>query len=494
MTSRARDELTEFRARLDGGIGRAVQDSRLGDWPAADKQALARWDPGADFAILKDIGGKQWLQAPRVPAAIDRLEERFREDRELLLAVLFAPASALDRVREKAPGGTVAWWAGMCWVAEAARRVAGDAEPPSGHAVGDSEVLLPLAIRLRFLALSESMRWRGETGRAWWFAPAYQDFNGSRLVQRVNGDQLWHELVGQCQQARREWLSVLSAYQSNPHLVQATPRQFEAELDAVVFRHRRGAPLGLSPAQLTDAAPLTAEDKAIIAEVTNEHWLPRFNLRRVLSIAAHGDDGTLSVPRLAVGAGAVLLGLAAAGCVGFLHTQWAAFVSALCYLLVGGGILAFGPAWAAPWLLRMPAAAAVGIIALLSVLAGGWLGTPHVGLLASLVLIAVATGYLAVQLRQHGIERWALTRALAVAAIGTGHALMVSLIGLVYVAPAFALKEKSLASLWSSPGYWHTGLVLLLATAWCLAVGVFSQILWDDRPITAPLAHTSWRK
>ena len=32
-----------------------------------------------------------------------------------------------------------------------------------------------------------------------------------------------------------------------------------------------------------------------------------------------------------------------------------------------------------------------------------------------------------------------------------------------------------------------------LALGGCLAVGVFSQILWDDRPITAPLAHLSWR-
>jgi hypothetical protein len=36
-------------------------------------------------------------------------------------------------------------------------------------------------------------------------------------------------------------------------------------------------------------------------------------------------------------------------------------------------------------------------------------------------------------------------------------------------------------------------MLLVLAAAWCLAVGVFSQILWDDRPITAPLAHLSWR-
>jgi hypothetical protein len=81
----------------------------------------------------------------------------------------------------------------------------------------------------------------------------------------------------------------------------------------------------------------------------------------------------------------------------------------------------------------------------------------------------------------------------AVAAIGAGHALMVSLIGLVVVAPAFIANGSSLAVLWRHPGYRHAGLLLALATVWCLAVGVFSQILWDDRPITAALAHLSWR-
>ena len=61
----------------------------------------------------------------------------------------------------------------------------------------------------------------------------------------------------------------------------------------------------------------------------------------------------------------------------------------------------------------------------------------------------------------------------------------------------FADLERSAESfpsaLWHRPGYGRAGMVLLLATAWCLAVGVFSQILWDDRPITAPLAHLSWR-
>ena len=82
---------------------------------------------------------------------------------------------------------------------------------------------------------------------------------------------------------------------------------------------------------------------------------------------------------------------------------------------------------------------------------------------------------------------------MAVTAIGGAHALMVSLVGLVAVAPAFVASGQSLAHLWHRPGYGHAGMVLLLATAWCLAVGVFSQILWDDRPITSPLAHMAWR-
>jgi hypothetical protein len=70
---------------------------------------------------------------------------------------------------------------------------------------------------------------------------------------------------------------------------------------------------------------------------------------------------------------------------------------------------------------------------------------------------------------------------------------MVSLIGLVIVAPAFVSGGRQLAAVWHRPGYGHAGLLLALATAWCLAVGVFAQVLWEDRPITASLAHLSWR-
>ena len=90
-------------------------------------------------------------------------------------------------------------------------------------------------------------------------------------------------------------------------------------------------------------------------------------------------------------------------------------------------------------------------------------------------------------------ERRAHLRLIQQAGVGAVHALLVSLIGLVAVAPAFIPDGAALDAIWRRPGYGHAGMVLLLSTAWCLAVGVFSQILWDDRPITAPLAHLSWR-
>lgn len=493
---RSRDDLSELGARLAGGVCPAAQRSRLGRWKDADTRALKSWEPGVHFAILADgtRRGATWNGASRVQEVIDQLTDRFREDRRLLFAVLFAPDRMLARIRDETRGGLAGAWMGACWAAEAAWKVVNDGEQVSGYAAGDRELLFPLAARLRFLALSEPMRWRAELDRAWWFGEADQDADGTELVQRVLGDEPWPVFVGQCREARRVWVDCLAAYQSHSYLVQASPAELEAELAAVVFRHGRGAPLGMSGVPLTDRASLTAEDKAVVADVTNQHLLPRFDLLRVVSMAVFGGGGRLSPWRLAVGVTAVLCGLAAVGFAGFLHVQCAAALSAACYVVIGIGIMTFGPEWSAPWLLRMPAAAAVGVIALVGLIAGGWAGAPRVGLPAAIVFTVASCGYLAVQLRNHGVAGRSLARSLAVAAIGAVHALMVSLLGLIYVAPAFVPEAGRLDAIWHSPGYLYAGLMLLLSTAWCLAVGVFSQILWDDQPITAQLAHQRWRK
>jgi hypothetical protein len=81
-----------------------------------------------------------------------------------------------------------------------------------------------------------------------------------------------------------------------------------------------------------------------------------------------------------------------------------------------------------------------------------------------------------------------------VTAVAAVHATLVALIGLVLVAPSFVNKGDSLHELFTNHAQAaQAGTVLALAAAWCLTVGVFSQVLWDDRPITAALAHLKWR-
>jgi len=77
------------------------------------------------------------------------------------------------------------------------------------------------------------------------------------------------------------------------------------------------------------------------------------------------------------------------------------------------------------------------------------------------------------------------------------HAMLVAAIGLAVLLPAFADHGGDLTGCWAH-GRCPTGalpswLLFMLATAWAYASGVFAQILWDDQPFTAPLAHQRWR-
>jgi hypothetical protein len=110
-------------------------------------------------------------------------------------------------------------------------------------------------------------------------------------------------------------------------------------------------------------------------------------------------------------------------------------------------------------------------------------------------------GYLVIEVRNHGVAAGrALARALAISLVGAVHALLVCLAGLALIAPAYVdvttaghrpiVRISSRFAGTDVAGSWH---LLSVATAFCLAVGVFSQILWEDRPITAPLAHSTWR-
>jgi hypothetical protein len=484
--------LTGFRDRLTGGTGPAIQRGRPPGSGATDSEALRTWQSGA-FAQLGDVRDDTW-NAGQADAVISTLAGQLRENRRLLTAVLLAPDRVLDwRIGQYDPArgkALIDCWTEMCCLAEAAwQATAPDLPAAGGYAAGDAAFLRPAAARLRFLVLSEPMRWRGKDS-AMWIKPD-EVFGGSGALDRVLGKESWYLLIGRCREARTAWRTFLDAYQSHPVLSQAMPGELEQELRVLVLRgtRRLSAPLGLSVNPLSEPRPLTPEDKTLISDVIERHMLPRFDLVTVASVALFDYRPGWRAVRLTVCGAAVLAAVAALACAAALLGRPAAVAAVICYLLICAGVLVLPGEWGMMWLLRMPAAAAVGMVVLIPVLP-----TPPGGWAAVAVLAAASSGYLLIEVRNHGVSPGAACRrALLVAIIGAVHALMVALIGLVVVAPAFVPDGRGLRALWTHPGYGHAGTAVALAAAWCLSVGVFSQILWDDRPITAPLAHLSWR-
>jgi hypothetical protein len=496
--------LAEFRARLEGGVRPATVRGRAANLDVRHEQAIGAW-PGDTFAVLGSIHDNPWPADHEPAVTIRAVKTKLQSGPPLLDAVLFAPHTLLDRLLDtyRSPAtGPVDSWLAMTWTAEAAWCAITDGLPAAaGYAAGDAELLTPLAARLRFLALSEPSRWRAEQARAWWARPPDRTPGGNRVVNRAFGPESWPELVARCVEARRIWQRCLDEYQSHPVLAHAEPGELEQELRELAFRHgklrlrsRAMVPLGLSGKPLADPALLTAEDQAVIADVTERHLLPRFAWLTAARLALYDDHRAWKWARVLSGIAVTGAGLAAIGLAAALHVRDATIAALICYGLLCGGVLVLPRGWGAMWLLRMPAASAVGIIALISLLSAGLAARSPTDWRAAAVLAAVSLGYLLVEVRNHGAGRVAaVARALLVAGIGAIHALMVSLIGLVVVAPAFVAAGPGLDKLWSRPTYGHAGLTLALAASWCLTVGVFSQILWDDRPITAPLAHLSWR-
>jgi hypothetical protein len=490
--------LAGLRGRLSGGVQPAAARSRPADFDYRDGRALQDW-PAGTFAALGMIHGISWNAGDAPLATISAVTGQLRDRLPLLAAVVFSPHDVLDVLAgvSSDPGKRAAdCWLAMAWTAEAAWCAVTGSPAPGG-----AELLRPLAARLRFLVLSEPSRWRADPD-GWWARPPDRIPGGNRVLSRAFGPASWHDLIARSQQARRAWQACLDEYQSHPLLAQAEPRELEREVGALVFRQpaaaspfRLAAPLGLSVRSLADPAPLTAEDKTVIADSLERHLLPRFAIAAVASLALYDDRPRWRWARVLFAAGAALAGTAAAALAAALLIHPAVWLTAVCYLLICAGTVILPGGWAGMWLLRMPAAAAVGVIALISFLPGGWLRTPPGGWAAVAALAAASLGYLLIEARNHGVGIGAAARrAPLVALFGAAHAVLVSLIGLVVIAPAFVQDGGQLGVLWSRPGYGHAGLVLALSAAWCLAIGVFSQVLWEERPITAPLAHITWRR
>ena len=262
----------------------------------------------------------------------------------------------------------------------------------------------------------------------------------------------------------------------------------------LVFRHRGGGlvrhvdePLGIPAAPVDKQAPLTAEDRAFIADVADRHLLPRFALPTVVRLGLFDDvqlaalgaedcsgcrrgdrsgrsglcPGSASGPRRRPRRG--LLPAHLRGVSRFSRRN-------------GGrcGCCACPPprrSGSSPWPACCPVAGFTRRRAA-GWRRGRWPRSRSATCWSRRATTACARGA-------------APLRSALVVVVGAVHALLVSLIALVVVLPAFVGDGQGLLVWIGIPATATRGVVLALAAAWCLAVGVFSQILWDDRPITA---------
>ena len=528
--------LSRLRGRLRGGVYRSVNAARPADYAHQDEKVLEEWPVRREFTALSLIHGDDsaWKDSGEPERVIARLAAAMTARPTLLDAVVYAPDKVLDRLLiscgargEHPPGGAlVNTWIALCWTVEAAWQVVTSAGGPAdagGPAIAaeDLAAMRPVAARVRFLLLSEPMRWRGwrkrqwrpfRRGDAWWdWAPDRQFGGGYGVLGRVLGPGSWERLVDTCRAARAEWRDCLDNYQSHRLLRRARPADLEDDLRLILFRHEGWSrPLVLTGRPLAEPAGLTFEDREVIESAVERHLLPRFAIGPVTRLMLDDDQPARRFLRIilaALAAGAALC--AAIFAVVLLRVHLALLAAAACYLFICAGVLLPIEGWGRIWLLRMPAAAAVGIIALDSFMPGGWLTslTPggrdalpavwggRLGWHAAAALAAASFGYLVIEARNHGVAPVrAIARAAAVTVIGALHALMVALIGLIVIAPAFVGSGQELHDMWAHLTPAHARMILFLATAWCLAFGVFTQILWDDQPITAPLAHMRWRR
>lgn len=301
--------------------------------------------------------------------------------------------------------------------------------------------------------------------------------------------------------ARRDWMDHLDAWEDDPWLAHrhaTAPAEFEYDLTLLTATwpgHPGSTPLRLSTAE-TDSAD--EDHHRIAADVTESHWLPRASLT---SAATALQPRVLFLPWLPLLAAGTVLALFLGG-VTTVATGAALAVLALGLL----GVVFLPPHADFLLLLRIPAATLVGSLVLLSLTPRWWLDSSAWRVGAG--LLALATVYLAVEARLHGnTRRHALLRGVGVALLGTGYAALVNLVMLRFVTPSLAEHGECLLGWWTnSPwqGLTLTGTcvadlgatrtsapvaMVTLMTGWSFAAGLVAQILWDDRPLTAPLGR-----
>ncbi|MGV9678541.1 hypothetical protein ACWDSJ_24950 [Nocardia sp. NPDC003482] len=318
--------------------------------------------------------------------------------------------------------------------------------------------------------------------------------------------------------AQQEWKSYLDAAEDDPWLAPRYARTRDNLEPELWWLHNTWPPTSGTPPWPASPAPLIlrgGDDHYRVADDTAERWLERgspWNAARALA-PRH--------PRLLAGAFTVAI-LAAAAVVAAVLAGSGHIARCLAAGEIIAGLLgaaALPPRFQALLMLRIPAAAAVGVGLLLTLTTSWWV--THTAWWAGAGMLATATAYLILDARRHGASRLAmLYRGAGIALIGALYAFVLSTAALGWVVPRLGDHGDCLTGWWNHNPYQPLPLdtkaptidgvddkpdscakalraptaaapaaTLLLMTGWSLGFGLGAQILWDDRPVTAPLAR-----
>ncbi len=317
------------------------------------------------------------------------------------------------------------------------------------------------------------------------------------------------EVASAARRARADWVDVLDRLEEFPTLARDL---HDPVVEAQWLVERR-----LSTSLLPDGDPAgigvpvsgvpTPDDHEVQRHCVRNHLLPRFVLGTSWQVAWRLASRFGRMMTVVAGGLFTLAVLAALGGA-YTLVPYGVFIAAGAAALGYTAVLIAAVtdrslSW--PWLLRQPASGGAGLLVLISLGTGWWQGSAKHGATVSeqwlagasaAVLLMVGSGYLILEAVNHGV-RPLRRRVAAVAGTGLLHSVLVSVMVLAVLLPAFVDHGPDLAGCWAhghcAAATLPPWLLIAVTSAWAYAAGVFIQIVWDDQPITAPLAHLRWR-
>jgi hypothetical protein len=490
-------------------------DLRLRDWvePAQSLVRLPRGETGRDILGPDDLAHvvEILFDPPReiIPGIladggthhrrIHHLETALAaiDDHTLFVALAYQPEEAVRAIAWQVK--TAAVWTTVVEIYEAAYRLAADGRMAAAGIRGQRTGVAYLA-RTRWVLFT--LLFRSETARL-----IHPD---DLMFFRTHGD-----LLAETRLARDDWLAELDRIDDHPRLAE----HIDVATDAAAlcrYSHTAQALAYAEQADSSSTAPAVRQrpddiDRAVWRRCVDDHLLTRFRVGSVWRLTWRMLP--TSARRLTVTAGALFaIGFAILASSWPWGSSWAPghgdrfTVASVAFLLGYAAVAAAAvrePSASWPWMLRLPAAASVGLTALTAFTPTWWTAQPGTALPLRWVLagglVIAGLFYLLIEAANHTRDRvlHLLGRVGIVLGGGLVHAAAVSVVGLRWAVPLIADDGERLDLWWAATGppagIVPPELLVAFATAWSFAFGVFAQILWDDRPVTAPLAHLRWR-